>query len=99
MNLSCERLAELRELLWRARAGTAQLSDAERLDFLVCTDPAVRVLYVRYMHLCAELAQRIASENALRAHAARPAVDPLLNSTRPPVCSGVSEFHPFVVNV
>ncbi len=55
MSLTLEQTAELHELLWGLRAGTASPDELARLEQWVCDDPEVRAFYVRYMHLCADL--------------------------------------------
>ncbi len=55
MGLSPRQAAELHELLWQLRAGTAAPEQLSRLERLVCEDPQARTFYVHYMHLCADL--------------------------------------------
>jgi hypothetical protein len=53
--LSAPQTADLHELLWQFRAGTASSDQLTRLERMVCEDPRVRSFYVRYMHMCADL--------------------------------------------
>jgi hypothetical protein len=62
MSLSEQQIAELHDLLWELRAGTASASEMTRLEQLVCEDPEVRAFYVRYMHLCADLHWNFAAQ-------------------------------------
>lgn len=55
MNLSPQQTAELHDLLWGLRAGTATADELAKLERWVCEDTAARAFYVRYMHLCADL--------------------------------------------
>ncbi|MBN1394995.1 MAG: hypothetical protein JW959_08225, partial [Pirellulales bacterium] len=55
MGLSPRQTAELHELLWQLRTGNATTKELARLERLVCEDPRARAIYVRYMHLCADL--------------------------------------------
>ena len=55
MKLSAPKTADLHELLWQFRAGTASSEQLGRLERMVVEDPRVRSFYVRYMHMCADL--------------------------------------------
>jgi hypothetical protein len=63
MGLSPEQTAELHDLLWSLRAGTASADELARLEQMVCDDPAARAFYVRYMHLCADLRWSLAAHS------------------------------------
>jgi hypothetical protein len=62
VNTSPQQSADLHDLLWGLRAGTASSDDLARLERMVCDDPAVRAFYVRYMHLCADLHWNVAEK-------------------------------------
>jgi hypothetical protein len=53
--------AELHELLWQFRAGTATSDQLTRLERMVCDDPRARSFYVRYMHMCADLCSMVSA--------------------------------------
>jgi hypothetical protein len=55
VSLAPEQIAELHDLLWGLRAGTAVSEELSRLERLVCDNAEARKFYVRYMHLCADL--------------------------------------------
>ncbi len=55
MSLSPEKIEQAHELLWALRSGQASAEQLQRLEQMVCEEPDVRTLYVRYMHLCADL--------------------------------------------
>jgi hypothetical protein len=63
MSLSPEQIAELHDLVWALRSGTASAEEMARLEQMVCNDPAARAFYVRYVHLCADLHWSLAGKD------------------------------------
>lgn len=79
MSLSAQQIAELHDLLWEVRAGTASPDELARLERMVCEDSEIRSFYVRYMHLCADLHWSLAgSDENSRRDAADPSEVPAI---------------------